>query len=187
MLASQVIVLVPEIALTSQILAEFSHHFEDILIVHSTITEAERHITWKEALDSVTPRVVIGARSALFTPLKNIGAIIVDEAHEPSYKQEQSPRYSALRAATVLGRSHNAMVILGSATPNISDRYLAEQSHRPILTLTKAAREHALPPTVSLINMDQARQLQRSSFSIKTTASPARDNLSGRQTGVDLP
>jgi len=148
-----VIVLVPEIALTSQILAEFSHHFEDILIVHSTITEAERHITWKEALDSVTPRVVIGARSALFTPLKNIGAIIVDEAHEPSYKQEQSPRYSALRAATVLGRFHDAMVILGSATPNVSDRYLAEQSHRPILTLTKAAREHTLPPTVSLIDM----------------------------------
>lgn len=148
-----VIVLVPEIALTSQILAEFSHHFEDILIVHSTITEAERHITWKEALDSVTPRVVIGARSALFTPLKNIGAIIVDEAHEPSYKQEQSPRYSALRAATVLGRLHDAMVILGSATPNVSDRYLAEQSHRPILTLTKSARAHTLPPTVSLIDM----------------------------------
>ncbi len=147
------IVLVPEIALTSQILAEFSHHFEDILIVHSTITEAERHITWKEALDSLTPRVVIGARSALFTPLKNIGAIIVDEAHEPSYKQEQSPRYSALRAATILGRLHKAPVILGSATPSVSDRYLAEQSHRPILTLTKAARERTLPPTVSLVDM----------------------------------
>ncbi|MBC7868955.1 primosomal protein N' [Candidatus Saccharibacteria bacterium] len=147
------IILVPEIALTSQILAEFSHHFEDILIVHSTITEAERHITWKEALDSADPRVVIGARSALFTPLKNIGAIIVDEAHEPSYKQEQSPRYSALRAATILGRFHKAPVILGSATPSVSDRYLAEQSHRPILTLTKAARERTLPPTVSLVDM----------------------------------
>ncbi len=148
-----VIVLVPEIALTSQIVADFSHHFENILIVHSTITEAERHLTWKEALTSTSPRVVIGARSALFTPLKNIGAIIVDEAHEPSYKQEQSPRYSALRAATILGRLHDAIVILGSATPNISDRYLAEQSHRPLLTLTKSARKHTLPPAVSLIDM----------------------------------
>lgn len=148
-----VIVLVPEIALTSQILAEFSHHFENILIVHSTMSEAERHLTWKEALDSTTPRVVIGARSALFTPLKNIGAIIVDEAHEPSYKQEQAPRYSALRAATILGRSYQANVILGSATPNVSDRYLAEQSHRPILTLTKSAREHTLPPSISLVDM----------------------------------
>ncbi|MEP7205205.1 MAG: primosomal protein N' [Candidatus Saccharibacteria bacterium] len=150
---TSVIVLVPEIALTSQIVADFSHHFDDILIVHSTITEAERHLTWREALTSTTPRVVIGARSALFTPLKNIGAIIVDEAHEPSYKQEQSPRYSALRAATILGRLHNAIVILGSATPNISDRYLAEQSQRPILRLTESARQHTLPPAVSLIDM----------------------------------
>jgi len=148
-----VIILVPEIALTSQIIAEFAHHFKDILVVHSTISEAERHITWKEALDSTTPRVIIGARSALFTPLRSIGAIIVDEAHEPSYKQEQSPRYSALRAATVLGRLHNAHVILGSATPSVSDRYLAEQSHRPILTLTTSAREHTLPPVISLIDM----------------------------------
>lgn len=148
-----VIVLVPEIALTSQILAEFSHHFDDILIVHSTITEAERHITWQAALNSLTPRVVIGARSALFTPLKDIGAIIVDEAHEPSFKQEQAPRYSALRAATILGRLHHAPVILGSATPSVSDRYLAEQSNRPILTLDKTAREHALLSTISLIDM----------------------------------
>ncbi|MBC7942985.1 primosomal protein N' [Candidatus Saccharibacteria bacterium] len=148
-----VIVLVPEIALTSQIVAEFAHHFENILIVHSTMSESERHLTWKEALDSATPLVVIGARSALFTPLRNIGAIIVDEAHEPSFKQEQSPRYSALRAATILGRLHEAKVILGSATPSITDRYLAEQSHRPILTLTKSAREHTLPPIVSLIDM----------------------------------
>jgi len=147
------IILVPEIALTSQIIAEFSHHFKDILVVHSTMGEAERHATWKEALNSASPRVVIGARSALFTPLQNIGAIIVDEAHEPSYKQEQSPRYSALRAATVLGRLHSAHVILGSATPSVSDRYLAEQSHRPILTLTTSAREHTLPPIISLIDM----------------------------------
>lgn len=150
---ASVIVLVPEIALTSQIVAEFSQHFENILIVHSTMSEAERHVTWKEALESVTPRVVIGARSALFTPLRAIGAIIVDEAHEPSFKQEQAPRYSALRAATMLGRAHNAKVILGSATPSVSDRYLAEQSHRPILTLTKSARQHTLPPTVTLIDM----------------------------------
>jgi primosomal protein N' (replication factor Y) len=148
-----VIMLVPEIALTSQIVAEFSHHFKDVLIMHSTMSEAERHLTWKEALDSTTPRIVIGARSALFTPLPNIGAIIVDEAHEPSYKQEQSPRYSALRAATILGRLHGASVILGSATPSISDRYLAEQSGRPILTLTKSAREHTLSPVVTLVDM----------------------------------
>jgi primosomal protein N' (replication factor Y) len=148
-----VIVLVPEIALTSQIIAEFAHHFKDILVVHSTMSEAERHSTWKEALSATEPKVVIGARSALFTPLASIGAIIVDESHEPSYKQEQAPRYSALRAATMLGRFHNAYVIFGSATPSISDRYLAEQSGRPILRLTKSARSNRLKSTVTLVDM----------------------------------
>jgi|GEM_PF-6047247 len=100
-----VIVLVPEIALTSQLVSEFSNDFDNIMLVHSTISESRRHAVWKEALESTAPRIVIGARSALFTPLPNIGAILVDEAHEPSYKQEQAPRYSALRAATVLGAS----------------------------------------------------------------------------------
>src|SRR5690606_24535102 len=92
------IVLVPEIALTSQLVAEFSNHFNNTLLAHSRQTEAERHLGWLDALNSDQPRVVIGPRSALFMPLDNIGAIIIDEAHEPTYKQEQSPRYSALRA-----------------------------------------------------------------------------------------
>jgi len=147
------IILVPEIALTSQLIAEFSHHFDNLLVTHSKMTEAARHIMWSESLMSNNPRVVIGPRSALFSPLRNIGAIIIDEAHEPSYKQEQSPKYSALRAATMLGRFHKAKVIFGSATPNISDRYLAEQSNRPILKLTKLARVGSLPPTVTLVDM----------------------------------
>jgi len=150
---ASVIVLVPEIALTSQIVAEFSHHFKDILVVHSTMSEAERHITWQEALTSAEPRVVIGARSAIFTPLPHVGLIVVDEAHEPSYKQEQAPRYSALRAATMLGRFHSARVIFGSATPSVSDRYLAEQSGRPILKLTESARKERIAPTITLVDM----------------------------------
>jgi primosomal protein N' (replication factor Y) len=101
------IVLVPEIALTSQIVADFSSHFEDILVTHSTMTEAARHTVWLEALTSSKPRVVIGPRSALFTPLADIGLIVIDECHEPSYKQEKSPRYSALRAASVLASAHS--------------------------------------------------------------------------------
>lgn len=159
-----VIVLVPEIALTSQIIAEFANHFEDILIVHSTMGEAERHMTWREALASTTPRVVIGARSALFTPLSNIGAIIVDESHEPSYKQEQAPRYSALRAATMLGRFHEAHVIFGSATPSITDRYLAEQSNRPIVKLTKPARENRIAPIVTLVDMTKRENFNGQRF-----------------------
>jgi primosomal protein N' (replication factor Y) len=178
-----VIVLVPEIALTSQIIAEFSRHFKNILVVHSTMTEAERHITWREALNSTSPRVVIGARSALFTPLPAIGAIIVDEAHEPSYKQEQAPRYSALRAATVLGRLHNAKVIFGSATPSVSDRYLAEQSNRPVLKLTKSARKNTLSPAISLIDMTKRTNFSEHRFFSKQLIAQLEKTLAeGKQT-----
>ena len=67
-----------------------------------------------------TPRIVIGARSALFAPLENVGLIVIDESHEPSLKQDQSPKYNALRVASVLGRYHNAVVVFGSATPSVS-------------------------------------------------------------------
>lgn len=153
-----VIILVPEIALTSQIIAEFTHHFSDILVVHSTMTESQRHRTWTTALHADRPYVVIGARSALFTPLQNVGLIVVDEAHEPSFKQEQAPRYSALRAATILGRLHDAKVILGSATPSIQDRYLAETAKRPIVRLSESARSGAKPPTVTLVDMTKRAQ-----------------------------
>jgi primosomal protein N' (replication factor Y) len=148
-----VIILVPEIALTSQLISEFSNHFNNLLVTHSQMTESERHQVWSQALQSITPRVVIGPRSALFVPLKSIGAIVVDEAHEPSYKQEQSPKYSALRTATMLGRFHKAKVIFGSATPNIADRYLADKSTRPVLKLTSVARPDSIPPNVTLVDM----------------------------------
>jgi primosomal protein N' (replication factor Y) len=150
---TSVIILVPEIALTPQLISEFSNHFDNLLVTHSKMTESARHIVWSEALESLKPRVVIGPRSALFTSFKNIGAIIIDEAHEPSFKQEQNPKYSALRAATMLGRFHNAKVIFGSATPGVVDRYLAEQSNRPILTLTKLARTGSIPPSITLVDM----------------------------------
>jgi len=148
-----VIILVPEISLTPQLISEFNNHFDDLLVTHSKMSEATRHLVWMEALNSTNPRVVIGPRSALFTPLKNIGLIVIDEAHEPSFKQDQSPKYSALRVATMLGRFHNAKVIFGSATPSIIDRYLAEQSEKPILRLTKLARTGSIPPSVELIDM----------------------------------
>jgi len=180
---ASVIVLVPEIALTSQIVAEFSHHFKDILVVHSTMSEAERHITWQEALTSAEPRVVIGARSAIFTPLPHVGLIVVDEAHEPSYKQEQAPRYSALRAATMLGRFHSARVIFGSATPTVSDRYLAEQSGRPILKLTESARKERIAPTITLVDMTKKTNFTGQRFlSTQLITAIEETLLSGKQT-----
>lgn len=159
-----VIILVPEIALTSQLVDEFSHHFNNVVLTHSRQTEAERHGAWREILTSTGPRIVIGPRSALFLPLQHIGLIVIDEAHEPSFKQEQSPRYSALRAASILAAYHQAKVILGSATPLIADYYLALQSKRPIITMTKRAKENAVKPTVSLIDMTKRTNFNQHRF-----------------------
>lgn len=160
-----VIILVPEIALTSQIVADFTAHIENIMVTHSTMTEAARHTTWTEALTSKQPRVIIGPRSALFSPLKNIGLIVIDECHEPSYKQEKSPRYSALRAATVLAREHSARLILGSATPSVTDHYLASETDpNSIVRLDTLARPGAVLPEVGIVDMTKHHNFNRSQF-----------------------
>lgn len=148
-----VMVLVPEIALTSQLVAEFQHHFSDIILTHSKQTESERHRAWAAALSSPTPRVIIGPRSALFMPVTSIGLIVIDEAHEPSFKQDQSPRYSALRVASILAKHHGGRVVQGSATPLVSEYYLAKAAGRPIIELPEKARRDAVTPDISVVDM----------------------------------
>ena len=159
-----VIVLVPEIALTSQLVDEFSGHFADIILTHSRQTEAERHHAWRAALTADGPRVAIGPRSALFLPLAQVGLIVIDEAHEPSFKQEQAPRYSALRVASVLAGHHQAKLILGSATPLIADYYLAEHAGRPIIPMTTRAQTGTVPPTITLVDMTKRTHFKRHRF-----------------------
>lgn len=159
-----VIVLVPEIALTSQLVDEFSGHFENIILTHSRQTEAERHHAWRSALTATQPSVTIGPRSALFLPLHNVGLIVIDEAHEPSFKQEQSPRYSALRVASILASHYNAKLILGSATPLIADYYLAEHAGRPIIAMNTRAQPDTVPPTINLVDMTKRTHFKQHRF-----------------------
>lgn len=159
-----VIVLVPEIALTSQLVAEFQQHFPDVILAHSKQTEAERHTSWLAVAGATTPQVIIGPRSALFLPLKSIGAIIIDEAHEPSYKQDQSPRYSSLRVAGVLAKLHKGIVIQGTATPLVSEYFLAKENNRPIIELSERARKDAVAPEVTLVDMTKRSSFVRHRF-----------------------
>lgn len=117
-----VILLVPEIALTSQLVRNFQKHFDNTVLMHSGQTEAERHLIWEKVLKSNEPLVVIGPRSALFAPVEKLGLVIIDEAHEPSYTQDQSPKYSALRLASTMTKT-----VLGTATPTVADYYLCQQ------------------------------------------------------------
>lgn len=176
-----VIVLVPEIALAPQVVDGFAAHFDDIILTHSRQTEAARHIAWKDALTSDKPRVVIGPRSALFLPLRDVGLIIIDEEHEPSYKQEQSPRYSALRAASVLAKAHGAKVILGSATPAVTDYYLASTTNSPIIEMPSPARA-VTPPAVTLVDMTARHNFHRHRFLSDTLITQIEQTLAdGKQ------
>jgi len=178
-----VIVLVPEISLTSQIIGEFVHDFPNVIVTHSHMTEAERHAAWQQALESPTPRVIIGPRSALFMPVKTLGAILIDESHEPSYKQEQAPRYSALRAASMLGRFSDALVVFGSATPSVADRYVAESGGHMIVRLDRPARANATAPVISLIDMTKRDNFKRHRFISDALVTSVEKNMAaGKQT-----
>lgn len=178
-----VIILVPEISLTSQIIDEFTHDFPDLIVTHSHMTEAQRHVAWKQALIATQPVVVIGPRSALFMPVPHLGAIIVDEAHEPSYKQDQSPRYSALRAASVLGKMTESRVVFGSATPLIADRYLAEINGSLIVRLDKSARGNAKAASIELVDMTKRENFNKHRFLSNKLLQAIEENIAtGRQT-----
>ena len=146
------IILVPEISLTSQIVAEFKNEFDRIIVTHSKMTPAERFSIWKTILENDEPIVIIGPRSALFLPINNLGLIVIDECHEPSYKQELSPKYNTLRVAAVLTKETNSRLVLGSATPLITDFYLAQQ-RKSVVELNKLAIKNAVKPKITLLDM----------------------------------
>lgn len=142
-----VILLVPEIALTSQLVRNFQQHFKNITLLHSNLTESLRHQLWEKILTDNQPQVIIGPRSALFAPVQDLGLIIIDEAHEPAYHQEQNPKYTASLLASKLAKT-----VLGTATPLISDYYLCK-SHNAIVEINQLAIESDKHTSISVIDL----------------------------------
>lgn len=146
------IILVPEISLTPQITARFKGIFgKMIAILHSSLSDGERYDEYRKIVREEV-KVVIGARSAIFAPLKNIGIIIIDEEHSESYKQENNPRYNTLDIAMERSKTHNCPVILGSATPTIESYARAKKGYYDYLELSKRVNEKPLPK-VSIVDM----------------------------------
>ena len=155
-----VLYLVPEIALTTQLTSRLQMIFGDRLIVyHSRLTDAEREQRYKQITNHqspiTNPFVVLGARSSVFLPIHNAGLIIVDEEHDPSYKQaEPAPRYHARNAAIMLAKQHNAKVLLGTATPSIETYYLAKKGVYGLVSLTERFGGVELPE-ITLIDLKE--------------------------------
>lgn len=141
----QVLYLVPEIALTAQVVAQLRERFgHRIAILHSNLTPVERLRQWQRVQTGEAP-LVLGPRSALFAPLNNLGLIVVDEEHEGSYKQESSPRYDTRRLARWLSAKHNCPIVFGSATPSLENFHAAQTGGLTLLKLPKRAAKAQLP------------------------------------------
>jgi primosomal protein N' (replication factor Y) len=190
----QALILVPEIALTPQTVRRFSSRFPgQVGLVHSKLSEGERYDTWRRARSGKL-NVIIGARSALFAPLPNIGLIVVDECHDSSYYQSEPPYYNAVTFAQEYARMCGAVCVLGSATPTVEQRYLAGWSSSPvqagtyrdqkgltILSLPNRVTDSALPP-VQIVDMrEELKSGNRGIFSRVLAESIAETVARGEQ------
>jgi primosomal protein N' (replication factor Y) len=160
------IILTPEISLTAQLANNFKAVFgERVVVMHSNQAPAERRNAWLKCLRATEPLIVIGPRSALFTPLAKPGLIVLDEAHESAYKQEQAPQYQTGRVASYLSQVTRSTLVLGSATPAVTDYFLAEQKAKPIIQLKELAQKHEHPPVeVTIIDRKEHDLFSRSPF-----------------------
>ena len=149
----QAIMLVPEIALTPQIAGRFKSRFQNkVAVLHSALSMGEKYDEWRKILKQEV-QIVVGARSAIFAPFKEVGIIIIDEEHEATYKQEEAPRYHAIEVAKQRAITHRCPVVLGSATPSLESFARAQKGVYRLLTLSKRAVSTATLPTVKLIDM----------------------------------
>lgn len=161
------IVLVPEISLTPQTVSRFRAHFGDeVAVLHSGLSDGERYDAWRQ-LRSGAKRIAVGARSALFAPLQDIGVVVVDEEHESSYKQSESPRYHARDLAVVRARAHGAVCVLGSATPSLESWHNARSGKFRRLLLPERVGGGTLPE-VRVVDLRISRKREEgSSFRMK--------------------
>ncbi|MDB4906474.1 MAG: hypothetical protein JWO05_1258 [Gemmatimonadetes bacterium] len=168
------IVLVPEIALTPQAVDRFRAVFgNSIAVLHSALSDGERYDEW-QALQRGDKRIAVGARSAIFAPIANLGAIVVDEEHESSYKQGESPRYHAREVAIVRARAEGAVVVLGSATPGLESWVNAASGKYTLLTLPERAGGAQLPKVeiVDLRTIPRDPQEPAEAFFTRTVLTP---------------
>ncbi len=150
-LGLKTIVLVPEISLTPQTIERFKSRFDRVAILHSSLSGRQRNNQWWEIRNG-NADVVIGARSAVFAPLDNLGLIVIDEEHENTFKQDSSPRYNARDVSLARAKYENALVVLGSATPSLESYYNANIGKYDYITLTSRIGDKPLPP-VKLVDM----------------------------------
>ena len=178
------IVLVPEISLTPQTVERFKGRFaesqDEVAVLHSHLSEGERHDEWHK-IHSGRARIVIGARSAVFAPLKNLGLIVVDEEHETTYKQEEAPRYHARDVAVVRAKIEKCVVVLGGATPLLESYHNATIGKYRLVTLTQRVDQKQMP-LMRIVDLRQERRKEKKAAILSERLSQAiADRLEKRE------
>lgn len=188
----QVVVLVPEIALASQVIARFANRFPgQVAMLHSSLRDSERYAQWELVRAGSRP-IVIGPRSALFAPAPDIGLIVIDEEHEAAYKQEApAPRYHARDVARQLARLLDAVLVLGSATPDVSTRYAATRGELTLLELSqrvgpvRAGGPSTLPlPAVEAVDLRQELRTGQTGIFSRPLVQLLRDTLDAGEQSI---
>ncbi len=175
-----VLVLVPEIALASQLEAHFFSRFGDRLaLLHSGLTTGERHDQWQRILTGKA-KIVIGARSAVFAPFPDLGLIVVDEEHEPAYKQEDGLHYNGRDLAVLRGKFSNCPVLLGSATPSITSYYHGKAGKYELLEMKRRVQDQQLPE-VSIVNLAEDRTSRPDLYFSDQLTNALWENMEKRQ------
>ena len=176
------IMLVPEISLTPQMIERFIARFEkeQIAVLHSKLSIGERHDEWERIRENKA-KIIIGARSAIFAPIPNLGLIIIDEEHDSSYKSESNPRYDAKEVALQIAQDNKIPLLLGSATPDISTYYNAtEKKNITLLELTKRANNAQLPK-VEIVDLKQELATGNRSMLSRELYKDIEENLKNKQ------
>ncbi|PZL69849.1 primosomal protein N' [Enterococcus plantarum] len=178
--------LVPEISLTPQMVHRFKSRFgEQVAVMHSALSQGEKYDEWRK-IERGEAQVVVGVRSAIFAPLENLGVVIIDEEHEASYKQEETPRYHARDLAIWRGAYHHCPVVLGSATPSLETRARAQKKVYERLVLSKRANQTATLPTIDVVDMrEEIQNKNTSSFSV-ALQEKIQDRLAKKEQSVLL-
>jgi len=178
-----VIFMVPEISLTPQTLSRFYLRYGDkVSVVHSGLTPGERSDEWKKIKESKCS-VIVGTRSAVFSPVNNLGMIIIDEEHEPSYKSESSPRYHARDLAKYICSKLDIPLVIGSATPSVESYYLASKGVYSLHRLRKRFNNNPLPST-EIIDMTQSEKQGEQSFLSEQLKDAISNNLSNNEQSI---
>lgn len=177
------LVLVPEIALTPQMVHRFKGRFgEQVAVLHSGLSDGEKYDEWRK-IENNEARVVVGARSSVFAPLDNIGLIVIDEEHESTYKQSESPRYHARDVAIKRAQYHNCPVVLGSATPSLESRARASKGVYTLIELKERVNQRPLPE-VKVIDMREEMKQGNTSIFSKDLQAALEDRLAKGEQAV---